>query len=67
MGNDDRSFRSFIAAVISILYFTNTINGLIGELLLVIAIILLLTSMMGFSPVYFLLKYDTKEKEEKLF
>lgn len=52
MGNMDRIIRTVIAIAIAILYFTNTITGTPGTVLLVIAAILFLTSLVGFCPLY---------------
>jgi hypothetical protein len=67
MGNHDRGLRSFFAAVIAILYFTNTIDGLYGELLLALALIIISGSLMGYSLIYVLFNHSTIEEEEKLF
>ncbi len=67
LGEGDRDFRSTLAATISVLYFFLLIDGLLAEILLVIGIFSLLSSMMGFDPVYFLFKFKTLEKKQNLF
>jgi len=52
MGNTDRVIRAIIAVVIATLYFTNTITGTWAIVLLVLAGIFVLTSIIGFCPVY---------------
>jgi hypothetical protein len=52
MGLTDKIIRILIAAVIGILYFTGTITGTLGTVLLVVAIIFLLTSFISFCPLY---------------
>ena len=52
MGTTDRIIRVLIAAVIAILYFTGTISGTLGIVLLVLAGIFVLTSLVGFCPLY---------------
>jgi Protein of unknown function (DUF2892) len=52
MGNTDRIIRVLIAAVIAVLYFTNTISGTFAYVLLGIGIIFLLTSLVSFCPLY---------------
>ncbi len=52
MGNTDRIIRFIIAAVIAGLYFTGTITGTLGIVLLVLAGVFLLTSFIGFCPLY---------------
>ena len=63
MGNGDRSFRAFVAAIIAILYFADLLPGTVGLVLLVVAVVFLLTSMMGFCPLYFPFNLSTKKKE----
>jgi hypothetical protein len=52
MGKADRIIRVIIAAVVAILFFTGIIEGTLGIILLVIAGIFLLTSLVGFCPLY---------------
>lgn len=52
MGSTDRIIRSLIAAVIAVLYFTGTISGTLGVVLLVVAGVFLLTSFISFCPLY---------------
>lgn len=58
----DRTIRILIAIILGVLYFTNTITGVVGGILLVIGIILLLTSIVGSCPLYALLGIRTKSK-----
>lgn len=52
MGAADRVIRLIIAAVITGLYFTNMITGTLGIVLMVLAAIFVLTSFVGFCPLY---------------
>lgn len=52
MGSTDKIIRILIAVVIAALYFTNTITGTLGIVLMVLAVIFLLTSLVGFCPIY---------------
>lgn len=52
MGSADKIIRVIIAAVVGILYFTGTISGTIGIVLLVLAGVFVLTSMVSFCPLY---------------
>lgn len=66
MGNTDKIIRLVIAAIIAILYFTNVISGTFGIVLLVLAGVLILTSMVSFCPLYAPFGLSTcplKEKE----
>lgn len=59
MSTADRSIRLVIAALIIILYLTNVIAGTFGIVLLVIAGILMLTSFVGYCPLYTLFGIST--------
>ncbi len=66
MGSTDRIIRTIIAVVVAILYFTGTISGTLGIVLLVLAIAFLLTSFVSFCPLYVPLGINTcKVKENK--
>jgi len=52
MGSADKIVRLVIAAIIAILYFTNTITGTLGIVLLVLAAVFVLTSLIGLCPLY---------------
>lgn len=52
MGNADKIIRILIAAGIAIAYFTHFITGTLGIVLLILAAVFLLTSFVGFCPLY---------------
>ena len=52
MGNVDKIVRVLIAVVIAILFFTKVISGTLGIVLLVLGGVFLLTSLVGFCPLY---------------
>lgn len=52
MGNLDRTLRFVVAAVLIALFYTGTIFGIWGILLVVLAVVFFLTSLMGFCPLY---------------
>lgn len=52
MGTADRIIRVIIALVLGALYFTHTVTGTLGIVLLVVGIVFLLTSAIGFCPLY---------------
>ncbi|WP_178988043.1 YgaP family membrane protein [Winogradskyella schleiferi] len=52
MGSADRIIRVIIAAIVGILYFTGTISGTLGIVLLVLAGVFVLTSVISFCPLY---------------
>ncbi len=59
MGNADRVIRISIAVLIAILYFTNTVTGTLGYVLLAVGAIFLLTSLVGSCPLYSLIGVKT--------
>ncbi len=52
MGNMDRLIRVIVAAVIAVLYFTGTLSGTLGIVLLVLAGVFVATSLVSFCPLY---------------
>ncbi|MFZ2055700.1 MAG: DUF2892 domain-containing protein [Candidatus Aminicenantales bacterium] len=62
MGSADRIIRVLVAVVIAILFFTKQITGTLGIILGILAIIFLLTSLVGFCPLYVPFKLSTKKK-----
>ena len=61
MGTADRIIRLMIAAVVAVLYFTGTISGTLGLVLLILAVIFLVTSFFAFCPLYLPFKFSTKK------
>lgn len=59
MGSTDKIIRLLVAAVIAGLYFTNTITGTLGIVLLVLAGVFVLTSLVSFCPLYALVGLNT--------
>lgn len=52
MGSADRIIRLLLAAVFAVLYFTNTVTGTFGIILLVLGAVFVLTSLISFCPLY---------------
>ncbi|NVK09115.1 MAG: DUF2892 domain-containing protein [Tenacibaculum sp.] len=59
MGNTDKAIRTLIALIIAALSYFEFITGVFGNILLVIAIVLLVTSLVNFCPLYKLLGINT--------
>ena len=59
MGSIDRAVRLIVAVLIVILYFTQTITGTLGIVLLIVAGVFTLTSFISFCPLYAPLKINT--------
>ena len=62
LGMADKVVRILMAVAIGILYFMNVITGTTAIVLLVVAIILVLTSLISFCPLYYLLGIKTRKK-----
>jgi len=52
MGNVDRAIRLIIAAAIVLMYFTDTVTGVLSTVLLVVAGVFVATSLVNFCPLY---------------
>ena len=59
MGSADRIIRPLLAVVFIALYFTGTVTGTVGIVLLVLAAVFLLTSIVGMCPLYTLFGINT--------
>jgi Protein of unknown function (DUF2892) len=55
LSNTDRIIRMVFAALFAILFFTNIVTGTLGIVLLVVAVVLILTSLVSFCPLYAIL------------
>lgn len=59
MGSADKVVRLILAAVFAALYFTGNVTGALGYGLLTLGIIFVLTSLVGFCPIYALVGLST--------
>jgi len=59
IGTIDRIVRLVLAVIISVLYFTHTITGTFGIVLIVLAGVFVLTSLISFCPLYALVGLST--------
>lgn len=62
MGSLDRIIRFLIVVVVAVLYFSGVISGTLALILGILAIIFLLTSLVGFCPLYVPFKISTRNK-----
>jgi hypothetical protein len=62
MGLTDRIIRIALAAIIAVLYFTNTISGTLALVLGAFAIIFIITSFVSFCPLYSPFGISTRKK-----
>jgi fatty acid desaturase len=59
MGSADRIIRILLAVTVAILWYANVLSGTVAIVLLVLAGIFILTSFVGFCPLYALLGMNT--------
>ena len=59
MSNLDKGIRVVLAAVVALLYYFDIIQGILAYVLMAIAIILLVTSLINFCPLYRVLGVST--------
>lgn len=59
MGSTDKIIRIILALVFAYLYFSGIVVGTAGTVLLVLALIFVLTSAVGFCPLYRLIGIST--------
>ncbi|MBS1526346.1 MAG: DUF2892 domain-containing protein [Bacteroidetes bacterium] len=63
MGATDRIMRFLAAAIIIVLYLTKQLSGTAAIVLLVFAVVFILTSFMGFCPLYYPFGINTCKKK----
>ena len=63
MGSADKIIRVIIAIIFSALYFTQTVTGTLGMILLVVGGVFLLTSVISFCPLYVPFGINTCKKK----
>lgn len=62
MGTVDRIIRFIFAVAVAVLYFTGVISGTLAIILGILAGVFLLTSIVGFCPLYAPFKLSTIKK-----
>jgi len=63
MGTIDRVIRVLVAVIVLVLYFTHVISGTLAIILLIVAGAFVVTSLLGFYPLYLLFGLSTRKKE----
>ena len=64
MGTIDRSIRILLAITVIILYITGKITGIAAIILGILAFVFIITSLIGFCPLYLPLKISTIGKSK---
>ncbi len=65
MGSSDKIVRILLAVVFAALYFTGTVSGTLGLVLVAVAGIFVLTSLVSFCPLYTILGISTCQVNSK--
>ncbi len=63
MGTIDRSIRVILAIVVFLLYLAGTITGIAAIILGILAAIFIITSIVGYCPLYVPLKISTRKHD----
>jgi hypothetical protein len=66
IGTTDKIIRLVLAAIIAAVYFTGIITGTLGIVLLVVAVVLALTSLINFCPLYAVIGMSTCSTDKNL-
>lgn len=64
MGYTDKKIRITAAIAIAILFYNGIISGIIGLVLMILAVVFVLTSLVSFCPLYLPLGISTCRKEQ---
>ncbi len=63
MGTTDKVIRILVAVIILVLYFTHVISGTLSIILLILAGVFVVTSLLGFCPLYLPFGLNTRKKD----
>jgi hypothetical protein len=66
MGSADSVLRILVAFIIAGLYFAKLLSGTAAVILLIIAGVFILTSLLGYCPLYSLFGFSTRKKADKV-
>ncbi|MCU0370447.1 MAG: DUF2892 domain-containing protein [Bacteroidales bacterium] len=59
IGSIDKIIRLLLAAVFIILFIFNVVSGIFGYILLILALIFIITSLLNFCPIWWIMKIKT--------
>ncbi|HQQ93141.1 MAG TPA: DUF2892 domain-containing protein [Bacteroidia bacterium] len=65
MSNTDRVVRILVAVLIALLYYKGVVTGMLGLVLLILALVFVATSFLSFCPLYTLFGISTRKEEKK--
>jgi hypothetical protein len=59
LGSADKVIRILLAALFAVLYFTGTVTGTIGLVLIILGAVFVMTSLLSFCPLYAIVGLNT--------
>lgn len=62
VGKTDRIIRILLAFILAALYFTGTLTGTLGIIAIILALVLVITALLGFCPLYFPCRINTNKE-----
>lgn len=65
MGSADRIIRIIVAAILASLYFMGVIKGTVAIILLIVSVIFVITSFVGFCPLYLPFGISTRKEKNR--
>ncbi len=65
MGAPDRTIRTLLAVVMAILVFARVVHGALAYVLVIFTVIFIVTSLIGFCPLYVPLGLSTLKKDKQ--
>lgn len=65
VGSTDKIIRLLLAATFVLLYLFNVVSGVFGYVMLSLAVVLILTSLVGFCPLYTLVNGNTRSEKDQ--
>lgn len=63
MGTTDKTIRLILAVLFAVLYLTGVVKGIFGVILLILAVVFVVTSLIGFCPLYTIFGWNTTAKK----
>jgi hypothetical protein len=63
VGTIDKVIRILVAVVVVVLYFTHVISGTLGIILLALAAVFVVTTILGFCPIWQILGLSTRKSK----
>ena len=62
MGSLDKGIRLAVALLIVVLDLTNVFKDTVGDIMLIVAVVLVITTLLSFCPLYTLFGWNTNKK-----